>query len=133
MVKNESIRELMKLAMVISLFLSIVFIALGLVVKVPAAKYQDIVIGASNVVVLAVGLLRVRYITDNVNFGRIASQHLWIVFSLSTAVLALLFGPYFYPGSALLNYSSIALVSLIAIVALIAVVNAFAKKIPIFD
>lgn len=116
-----------------SLVLSLIVIAVGFLTKAPPARYQDIVIGASNAVILFFGLVRIRAKSEEKTMGTIASQHLWIVFSLSTAVLSLLFGSYFYPGSDYISYANIALMSLISVITLVAVVMAAANRVPIFD
>lgn len=127
------LKDLLRYGMLISLVLSIIFVILGLMIKAPPARYQDIVIGSANALILVVGLLRLSSAPDEKAMGRVSSQHLWIVFSLSTAVLSLLFGSYFYPGSEVFSYASIAIMSLISLVTLIAVVSAATQKVPIFD
>lgn len=131
--KPDSFKKLLYLSMGIAIILSVAFLVLGFIVKPYASKYQDIVIGGANVLILIGGFVRIRNANKDTNIGRIASQHLWIVFSLSTAVLSLLFGTYFFPGSTELKYISVTLVSLISLVTLIAVLDAASKKIPIFD
>ncbi len=133
MAGDDPLKKILILGMVISLILSVAFLAIGFAVKSAPSRYQDIIIGLTNAVILGVGFGRIRSVSDDKNFGRIASQHLWIVFSLSTAVLSLLFGTYFYPGSATIKYLSIAIVSIISIVTLIVVVDAAINKVPIFD
>ena len=82
---------------------------------------------------IVVGMFRLSSAPDARAMGRVSSQHLWIVFSLSTAVLSLLFGSYFYPGSSTLSYASIAIMSLISVITLFAVVSAATQRVPIFD
>ncbi len=130
---NSSLRLLLMLGMVISIVLSIAFLLIGFLTKTPPAKYQDITIGLLNALVLVVGILRVRNTTDISQFGRMASQHLWIVFSLSTAALSLVFGSYFYPGSVVLHISTVAILSIVSLVTLIAVLGAATRRVPIFD
>ncbi|KJE48559.1 MULTISPECIES: hypothetical protein [unclassified Acidiplasma] len=131
--KLDSFKKLLYISMGIALILSIAFFGLGFIVKPYASKYQDIVIGAINSIILVVGFFRIRLANSDTEIGRMASQHLWMVFSLSTAVLSLLFGIYFYPGSILIKDISITIVSLISIVTLIAVLDSAFNKIPIFD
>lgn len=127
------LKKVLVMGLEISLVLSVVVVVIGFLTKPAPARYQDIVIGAANAVILAFGLYRIRTKSDEKSMGTIASQHLWIVFSLSTAVLSLLFGSYFYPGSASISYANMAIMSLISVVTLVAVVSAAAKKVPIFD
>lgn len=127
------LKKILMVALESSLVLSFVVVAVGLLTSAPPARYQDIIIGATNAVILLFGMFRVKSRTDEGSMGTVAAQHLWIVFSLSTAVLSLLFGSYFYPGSDYISYANIALMSLISVITLVAVVSAAAKRVPIFD
>lgn len=127
------LKDILRYGMITSLVLSVIFIILGFLIKAPPARYQDIVIGSTNAVILIVGILRLSSAPDERAMGRVSSQHLWIVFSLSTAVLSLLFGSYFYPGSNNLSYATIAIMSLISVITLFAVVSAATQRVPIFD
>ncbi len=127
------LKDILRYGMITSLVLSILFVILGFTIKAPPARYQDIVIGSANAVILVVGMFRLSSAPDARAMGRVSSQHLWIVFSLSTAVLSLLFGSYFYPGSSTLSYASIAIMSLISVITLFAVVSAATQRVPIFD
>ena len=127
------LKDILRYGMIASLVLSVIFVILGLMVKVPPARYQDIVIGSANAAILVAGMFRLSSAPNATAMGRVSSQHLWIVFSLSTAVLSLLFGSYFYPGSDTLSYASIAIVSLISVITLFAVISAATQKVPIFD
>ncbi|MFP3257124.1 MAG: hypothetical protein RXO36_04945 [Candidatus Nanopusillus acidilobi] len=119
--------------MILSLILAVFVFA----AKNPATIAQDLSLGIVNILTGVIGIYRIRKIkaNDQEAINRkaiIGAQHSWLVLSLTTAVLALLFGR-FFEDTMLVMIMQYLLLTVISVLAIYIIILVAMKKLPILE
>jgi len=131
------LENIMVYSLVLYMVFSLILVISVVLAKNPATVAQDISLGAVNILTGGIGLFRIKKIKENTQDAVnkkaiIAAQHSWLVLSLTTAVLVLLFGNYFSDAISVMviQYIILAIISVLAAYVIIVVAM---KKLPILE
>jgi len=131
------LENIMVYSLVMYMIFSLILVISVVLAKNPATVPQDISLGAVNILTGGIGLFRIKKIKENTQDAVnkkaiIAAQHSWLVLSLTTAVLVLLFGNYFSDAISVMviQYIILAIISVLAAYVIIVVAM---KKLPILE
>jgi len=121
----------------IYVILSLILAVFVFAAKNPATIAQDLSLGIVNILTGVIGIYRIRKIkaNDQEAINRkaiIAAQHSWLVLSLTTAVLALLFGR-FFEDTMLVMIMQYLLLTVISVLAIYIIILVAMKKLPILE
>jgi hypothetical protein len=131
------LENIMVYSLVLYMVFSLILVISVVLAKKPVTVAQDISLGAVNILTGGIGLFRIKKIKENTQDAVnkkaiIAAQHSWLVLSLTTAVLVLLFGNYFSDAISVMviQYIILAIISVLAAYVIIVVAM---KKLPILE
>jgi len=121
----------------IYVILSLILAVFVFAAKNPATIAQDLSLGIVNILTGVIGIYRIRKIkaNDQEAINRkaiIGAQHSWLVLSLTTAVLALLFGR-FFEDTMLVMIIQYLLLTVISVLAIYIIILVAMKKLPILE
>jgi|YelNatPaOPRAMG01_1025707.scaffolds.fasta_scaffold15118_3 peptidoglycan/LPS O-acetylase OafA/YrhL len=121
----------------IYVILSLILAVFVFAAKNPATIAQDLSLGIVNILTGVIGIYRIRKIkaNDQEAINRkaiIGAQHSWLVLSLTTAVLALLFGR-FFEDTMLVMIMQYLLLTVISVLAIYIIILVAMKKLPILE
>jgi len=124
-------------SLMIYVILSLILAVFVFAAKNPATIAQDLSLGIVNILTGVIGIYRIRKIkaNDQEAINRkaiIAAQHSWLVLSLTTAVLALLFGR-FFEDTMLVMIMQYLLLTVISVLAIYIIILVAMKKLPILE
>jgi len=124
-------------SLMIYVILSLILAVFVFAAKNPATIAQDLSLGIVNILTGVIGIYRIRKIkaNDQEAINRkaiIGAQHSWLVLSLTTAVLALLFGR-FFEDTMLVMIMQYLLLTVISVLAIYIIILVAMKKLPILE
>lgn len=136
-VNNMKLENVVVYSLVLYIVLSLILALSIVAAKNPATVAQDISISLVNILTGFVGIYRIKRIKSETQeaINRkaiVAAQHSWLVLSLTTAVIALLFGNYFN-DTALMMAMQYILLTVISMIATYVIIIVAMKKLPILE
>ncbi|MGC8701222.1 MAG: hypothetical protein ACP5R3_06420 [Thermoplasmata archaeon] len=131
------LENIMVYSLIFYMVFSLILMISVILAKNPATVAQDISLGAVNILAGGIGLFRIKKIKENTQDAVnkkaiIAAQHSWLVLSLTTAVLVLLFGNYFSDAISVMVIQYIIL-TIISVLAAYVIIVVAMKKLPILE
>ncbi|MGC9124077.1 MAG: hypothetical protein ACP5IB_08450 [Thermoplasmata archaeon] len=131
------LENIMLSSLILYIILSFILAIFVLMARNPATVVQDIALSLVNILTGATGIYRMKKIKENTldainRKAIIAAQHSWLVLSLTTAVLALLFGNYFL-DTYLIMIMQYILLTVISAIAAYAIIVVAIHKLPILE
>jgi len=136
-VNKLKLENIILYSLMIYVILSLILAVFVFAAKNPATIAQDLSLGIVNILTGVIGIYRIRKIkaNDQEAINRkaiIAAQHSWLVLSLTTAVLALLFGR-FFEDTMLVMIMQYLLLTVISVLAIYIIILVAMKKLPILE
>ncbi|MGC8981989.1 MAG: hypothetical protein ACP5JU_03515 [Minisyncoccia bacterium] len=131
------LENIMLSSLILYIILSFILAIFVLMARNPATVVQDIALSLVNILTGATGIYRMKKIKENTldainRKAIIAAQHSWLVLSLTTAVLALLFGNYFL-DTYLIMIMQYILLTVISVIAAYVIIVVAIHKLPILE
>jgi cobalamin synthase len=131
------LKKTVNLTLALFAVLSLVTLVAVLTASNKATSIELEILALVNVLSAVFGLVRVTTVKEHgpegsEKFGKIGAQHSWLTFSVTTAVLSLLFGKYFADNAATVAIQ-VVLLTVISLLAVFMIVDVARKKIYFLD